>query len=213
MNILKKLQFAWQTRNTSEGLDNPSKDMNLKTNINSSLIQNKNDFGSNVIPLPTPSLSEREITNEINLPFQESPTPVRFRGLLNTPELEDFFQKNFFGFGRHNGSKFRSLEILEQEKQSIVSQFQNKLVELIERKQEKIKKLENEIIGIEGISLAMCDQLKLACKHLHRDIDLLSEQIEAATNSKGWILDPLQRYHNGYTIGIREAIAFDLIAN
>ena len=102
--------------------------------------------------------------------------------------------------------------MLDQGKQSITSQFQNKLTEVIERKQEKLNKLESEIIAIEGVSSAMSAQLRLACDQLRRDINLLQEQIAAAADGKGWILEPLQRYHIGFTKGLREAIDFELLA-
>ena len=103
--------------------------------------------------------------------------------------------------------------MLEEGKQSITSQFQNKLTELIERKHEKLNKLSSEIIAVEGVSKSMSAQLHLACDHLQRDINLLREQIAAAGFGKGWILEPLQRYHIGFTKGLREAIEFELLAD
>ena len=58
----------------------------------------------------------------------------------------------------------------------------------------------------------MSAQLRLACDHLQRDIRLLHEQVDAAATGKGWILEPLQRYHIGFTKGLREALEFELIA-
>ena len=166
----------------------------------------------NVIALPLANKEPLPLPTGLDLASPQPPAPIRFKGLLNTPELEAFFQENFFGYGRHTGSRFRSQEMLDQGKQSITSQFQNKLTEVIERKQEKLNKLESEIIAIEGVSSAMSAQLRLACDQLRRDINLLQEQIAAAAGGTGWILEPLQRYHIGFTKGLREAIEFELLA-
>jgi cell division septum initiation protein DivIVA len=167
---------------------------------------------TNVIALPVPEREIPALPTGTDTAPQQPPAPIRFRGLLNAPELAAFFQENFFGYGRHAGSKFRTREMLEQGKQSITSQFQNKLIELIEQKQEKAHRLRSEIIAIEGVSNSMSAQLRLACDQLQRDINLLQEQIAAAATGKGWILEPLHRYQIGFTKGLREAIEFELLA-
>jgi len=212
MNMLKMLKQAWYGSRDVGGTAEPQKEVPAYHAAAPEAEPSPSPNLTNVIALPINNWNGPTPIPDDTLPFQQVPPPIRFKGLLNAPELEAFFQENFFGYGRHTGSKFRTQEILDQGKQSITSQFQNKLTELIERKQEKLNKLQSEIIAIEGVSNSMSAQLRLACDHLQRDIRLLREQVEAAATGKGWILEPLQRYHIGFTKGLREALEFELIA-
>lgn len=213
MNMLKALKQAWlgnqNNRDVTESTNTVSTTQTPAPEASIAAAATPN----NVIALP---VVDREVPSQApasDIALPQEPAPLRFKGLFNAPELESFFAENFFGYGRHTGSKFRTQEMLAQGKQSITSQFQNKLTELIERKQEKINKLRNEMIAIEGVSNAMSAQLRLACDQLQRDINLLGEQIEAAVHGRGWVLEPLQRYEIGFTKGLREAIEFELLAN
>ena len=212
MNMLMMLKKAWYGSRDETGQNKPEKDV-------PALQTAEPDHPTpavptnNVIALPVTNRHSASLPSGADMALEETPVPVRFRGLLNAAELEAFFRENFFGYGRHTGSRFRTQEMLEEGKQSITSQFQNKLTELIERKHEKLNKLSSEIIAVEGVSKSMSAQLHLACDQLQRDINLLREQIEAAGLGKGWILEPLQRYHIGFTKGLREAIEFELLAD
>jgi len=212
MKLLKMLKQAWYGSPTETGTPEPQKELPASQSGVPDTSAPAVPTLNNVIALPLPNRDSLSPLPGTDMPLQQAPTSLRFKGLLNTPELEFFFQENFFGYGRHAGSKFRTQEVLEQGKQSITSQFQNKLTELIEQKQEKMNKLRSELIAIEGVSSAMSAQLRLACDQLQRDINLLLEQIDAATAGKGWIREPLQRYHIGFTKGLREAIDFELLA-
>ena len=212
MNMLNRFRQAWfsprnENKNTEPQQSTPVTESGAVENS-----PPESSVPTNVIALPLPHRGESSAIPEGGTSLHQSRPVTRFKGILNTPELEAFFQENFFGYGRHTGSKFRSHEMLEQGKQSIISQFKNKLIELIGRKQEKLNKLESELIAIQGVSNSMCSQLRLACHQLQRDIDLLQEQIDAASSGKGWILEPLQRYQIGFTKGLHEAIEFEILA-
>jgi hypothetical protein len=137
--------------------------------------------------------------------------PIRFNGLINAPELTAFFAENYFGLGRHNGAHFRTQEALELGRSSLISKFQNTLAGLLGRKQERINRLQRELIAIEGLSPATSSQLRLACEHLEREILELQQQIEKASEGKGWVLESLNRYQIGFLKGLREAIDFELL--
>ncbi len=141
-----------------------------------------------------------------------SPSPIRFTGLMNAPELTAFFEENYFGLGRHNGANYKTQEALDLGKESLIAKFQNALTDLIERNQTRGNRIQNELIAIEGVSQPMSAQLRLACEHLRRDIAVLHEQIDSAREGKGWILEALNRYQMGFTKGLREAINFELLA-
>jgi hypothetical protein len=134
-------------------------------------------------------------------------------GLMDTFELKAFFAENFFGLGRHNGSTYRTQEALAQGKQGIVSRFQNTVATLIEQRQAKIDRLRNMQLQTEGVCATTAAQLDLAQSRLERDISVLREQIAQAENSKGWVLEALNRYQIGFGKGLREAIDFELLGN
>lgn len=130
---------------------------------------------------------------------------------MNASELTTFFEENFFGLGRHNGAHYRTQESLDLGRQSLISRFQNRLADLVERKQAKINKLRSEMIAIEGVSPSMSAQLRLACEHLQREISQLQDQIDSAGAGKGWVLEALNRYQIGFAKGLREVIDFELL--
>lgn len=166
---------------------------------------------SNVVSLPLAAAANlEEKDNALDLSLTPKLSPIK--GLMNAPEITEFFNENYFGLGRHNGSNFRTHEALELGKRSLISKFQNSLTDLLESKQAKINKLQNQLVAIEGISLAMTQQLKLACDHIEREIKVLTEQIEHANLQKGWVLEALNRYQLGFMKGLNDAIEFEFLA-
>lgn len=142
-----------------------------------------------------------------------APQPPRIRGLLDAPEIKAFFEENYFGLGRHNGAHYRTQEALEQGKRSLVSQFQNTLAELVERKQAKADKLHDTLLETQGLCATTTARLQLARTHIEREMEMLQSQIDSASENKGWVLEVLNRYQTGFGKGLREAIEFELLAD
>jgi hypothetical protein len=175
-------------------------------------------------PLPRPVQAESnvvQLTAPINSPEglnanleggQAGPVPSsQPRGLLDAPELKAFFAENHFGLGRHNGSNYRTQEALELGQRALVSQFQNVLAELIERRQAKADRLTDKMLETEGICSVTTGRLREACTRLDREMTVLQEQVSYAGDRKGWILEALNRYQIGFGKGMREAIEFELL--
>lgn len=171
--------------------------------------------GSNVIVLQPqrqqPSAPDSQPSGNTPRRDEDAPAPKRIAGLMNTPELERFFQENHFGLGRHNGANYRSNEALELGKRSLIARFQNVIGELIARREQKRHKLQLELIGIEGISPTMSAQLRLAGEQLQKEVALLERQVTLAESGQGWVLDALNHYQIGFNKGLREAIEFELL--
>ncbi len=162
---------------------------------------------SNVISLPVNLISEEQTLDE----YLAKPKQSTTKGLMNAPEITEFFNENYFGLGRHNGVNYRTQDALELGKKSIISKFQNTLNDLLENKYSKINKLKNQLVAIEGISFAMTQQLEIACEHIQREIEVLTTQIENADTHKGWVLEALNRYQLGFIKGLNDAIEFELL--
>jgi hypothetical protein len=167
---------------------------------------------SNMVSLPLTEINIEEKNNPLDSSLTLKPKLSPIKGLMNAEEITAFFNENYFGLGRHNGSNFRTQEALDLGKRSLISKFQNTLADLLESKQARINKLQNQLVAIEGISASMTQQLKLACEHVEREINVLQDQIESAGNQKGWVLEALNRYQIGYMRGLNEAIEFEFLA-
>lgn len=173
------------------------------------------DALSNVIQLPLLSPLAQpaglepapHMTAEPDQPVRQPP------GLFGNPELKAFFEENFFGLGRHNGSFYKTQEALLQGKQSLVSRFQNTASAMVEQRQAKIAQLRNMQLQTEGVCPTTTAQFDLACIRLLREMDAMREQITLAADSKGWVLEALNRYQIGFSKGLREAVDFELLGN
>jgi hypothetical protein len=87
------------------------------------------EAASNVISLPARAPLDAPAGLDAHLaeaPAPVSRRPIQPRGLLDAPELKEFFADNHFGLGRHNGCNFRTQDALQQGKQALVSRFQNR---------------------------------------------------------------------------------------
>lgn len=166
---------------------------------------------SNVVQMTTPISSPEVLNTHLDTGKAASAPSTQPRGLLDAPELKAFFAENHFGLGRHNGSNYRTQEALELGQRSLVSQYQNVLAELIERRQAKADRLTDKILETEGLCSVTTGRLREACTRLDREMAVLQEQFASAGERKGWILEALNRYQIGFGKGMREAIEFELL--
>ena len=199
---LKKL-FNWNKKTEDQDTN-----LNVQSNLSVTEDNHKSEV-SNVIPLMSNANEPQQ--GQINLESTVKLTPTK--GLLNTPEIMAFFEENYYGLGRHNGSNFRTHDALDLGKRSLVSKFQNTLDDLLESKHTKINKLKKQSIAIEGLSIPMTQQLKQACEHLEREIEVLKHQISISDSQKGWVLEALNRYQIGFMKGVSDAIDFEYLAS
>lgn len=177
----------------------------------------------NVIPLPaSKAAADRKAAGfnpagatypaAIAEEFTPAPAPAqRFKGLLNTPELEAFFAANYFGFGRYNGSRHQTREALESGQLAMLSTFGHILADLAERRHAKYDRLMLARLDVETLSDAMADKLNLAGAQVQREMTLLREQITLCEQRRGWVLEAINRYQLGFDRGMREALDFSLL--
>lgn len=167
--------------------------------------------GAKVIQMHRPAADagppEAPLSDEFAKP---QPQPQRVKGLMNSPELEAFFRSNQFGYGRHHGSHYRTREALEHGLLAVVTNFQNIVADLAERRQARVDKLQQRCLEVATLSPTMAETLRLACDQAIREISVLKEQHALAEQRKGWVLDALNRYQLGFDRGVREALDFEL---
>lgn len=213
MNIKGMLQKFWGNANTDLVETPPKEAGNPSTKVEITPTEPR----CNVVKLP---VKPQKIDHSASGPLEYPPmpgvasglAPVRHKGLMNSPELEAFFQDNHFGLGRHNGASYRSHEALELGKRSLIARFHNVLGDLIARRQEKLNKMQMELIAIEGVSPTMSAQLRLACEQVQSEVVLLEKQVDLSDAGQGWVLDALNSYQIGFNKGLREALDFELLA-
>lgn len=174
------------------------------------------DAINNVISLPP--RTPLDTPPGLDAPLADSPVPPaaaspQARGLLDTPVLKAFFADNHFGLGRHNGANYRTQEALDLGRHALVSRFQNTLAELVEQKQAKADRLHDKLLETEGFCDITTGRLRQARTNLEREMTLLRAQVDSASESKGWVLEALNRYQIGYGKGLREAVEFELLTD
>ena len=90
MNMLKMIKQAWYGSRDVDGTAEPRKESQAtgpETEPSPPTALN------NVIALPIHNWNGPAPIPDDALPFQQVPSPIRFKGLLNAPELEAFFQE------------------------------------------------------------------------------------------------------------------------
>lgn len=161
---------------------------------------------TNVIPLPAPEV-------QISAPPDAPPTPKQhsIRGQIGSELVKAFFDQNHFGLGRHNGANYRTLDAMEFGRNGRIAEFKNAIRGTVEQTQAKIDRLTSTQIEAEGVCKSTSARLALAVTQLERDLKVLNEQSDLATEGKGWVLEALNRYQAGFVKGMREAVEAELI--
>lgn len=201
--------------------------MNLKKLLFWQLEANPANFHE-IVKTPPPSIhSDDAVSNVIRLPNSSplsNPAGLagvkrqeddinrlpKDSGLMDLPEIQKFFSQNHFGLGKHNGANFKTQAALDLGKQSIISQFQNVLAELYERKKAKKQKLHIMALQTEGYCEVTSSMIEFAKTNVQRDMEVLEGQISEAVHGKGWILQALNEYQIGFGKGLSEAVEFEL---
>jgi hypothetical protein len=169
------------------------------------------------LPLDTPVDNPAGFASEPVTPLESNPSSAAHSktntpaGLMAASELQAFFDNNFFGLGRHNGSHYKTQEAQTQGKAALVSQFQNAVEVVIGQKLAKVDALRNMELQTDGVCHTATSQLRLACTRLERDMASLQNQIDLADQGKGWVLAALNEYQIGFGKGLRQAIDAEVL--
>lgn len=131
-------------------------------------------------------------------------------GLLDEPELRDFFVLNHFGLGRHNGAAYRTREALDRGRQALIARFQNSVERLAQRREMQLRRLQDMLIEIHGVSDTTSRRVSQAVACLERDRATLAEQLAASTEPRGWVAQAVYDYETGFAKGLYEAVAMQV---
>lgn len=204
MNILRKLFVNQETANPVATEELLSEGEQLQQPLVETVGQEQPQ--SNVIPLPAPEV-------QISAPpdAQQTPKQHSVRGQIGSELVKAFFDQNHFGLGRHNGANYRTLDAMEFGRSGRIAEFKNAIRGTVEQTQAKIDRLTSTQIEAEGVCKSTSARLALAVTQLERDLKVLNEQSDLATEGKGWVLEALNRYQAGFVKGMREAVEAELI--
>ncbi len=167
----------------------------------------------NVIPLHARAEGTSGDRIQISDPWPASARTGIGAGPFRSPLVAAFFAENYFGLGRHNGAHFRTRDALDLGKAQLTARFQNVLAQLLIDSEARLARLRDKAVETAGICSTTTARLELACASVQREIDDLRSQLELTAAGKGWVLEALNRYQIGFTKGLHEALAFDLIAS
>jgi len=179
-----------------------------------------------VIPLPKrtprkdhdssgPPMDDDRVDSDLELaeggPVIKAPInyPIKFKGLLDSPEIRDFLDQGFFGFGRHNGVRYQTLQTLESGKAALISNFQNVLDSVIARCNAKHDALELKRLDISAVCPDIAAKIDLALGQITREVQILETQKTLAERERGWIAAALKDYEAGFTRGLRDSVDFN----
>lgn len=131
-------------------------------------------------------------------------------GLLDEPELREFFAVNHFGLGRHNGAAYRTREALDRGRQALIARFQNSVQRLRQRREVHLRRLQDTLVQIEGVSDTTSRRVSQAVAYLERDQATLAEQVTASAEASGWVAQAAYEYESGFAKGLYEAVAMQV---
>jgi len=134
-------------------------------------------------------------------------------GLLDAPQLLQFFKDDHLAQGTHDGATYRSREALEQGRHGLIAGFQKLLESLVERRIAEHFRLQDSLLETEGLDRGVERRLQLACERVEREIGVLRSEILAAADGKGWVLEALNQYQIGFLRGVKTAVEFQLMAS
>jgi hypothetical protein len=165
-----------------------------------------------VLPFPTRATATGTISAEYGCQIETpEPSPRKFHGMLDMPEIEAFLSGTHFGLGRHNGACLRTTEALNREVRTITVRFQGLLLEQIERKRTHISRMRLESLRTAGLSEQVTARLTMAAEQLEDEISRLNSQIAAAEKGEGWVRAAIELYRTGFLKGMQEALEFELL--
>lgn len=169
------------------------------------------ETADNVITLPTSTEIDPPVSESQAEQLAAKPTARPQRGLLDAPELKAFFESGHFGHGRYDGTNCRTQESMENGRRTIIAEFQNTVTALLGQRIVKAHRLEDAQLETDGVCSLTTARLKLAQVFQEREIAKLHEQIELAEQGRGWVLEAINRYQQGFRLGLKSAIEFDLL--
>jgi len=167
-----------------------------------------NVFALNARDLPADSSGIDPVTTDTSALMLPNARP---RGLMNSPEIAEFFAANYFGLGRHNGAHYCTQAAQELGMEGIVARFQNAIAMRAANLEAEVGRLRNIEIQVAGVCATTSAQLQRAREHVERDIAVLREQSTLASARKGWVLEALNRYQMGFAKGLQEIVNGELL--
>lgn len=185
---------AWWTRRPADQASSTLKDekvVQLRPSVDSG-------------PRGSPDVAEQMV------PAQSGPAAVPAVALMDDSGIQEFLRENWFGLGRHNGAVFRTRESLDRGRSSVIARFQNTIEGLAARREAQIRRLQDTLIEIEGISETTSRRLDQAVQCMQQDVVKLRAEIAHSTRAEGWVKEAVLSYEAGFAKGLYEAVAVEM---
>lgn len=117
--------------------------------------------------------------------------------------LKQFLDRSFSSKGFNDGYEIHQVEILENNKRKIRSEFRYVLDLLIDDRKREIFSLRNQLVSTDGIAKRIHDQLQLRIEELQMLISQLQRQKELSVEDEGLVMVPIHNYHDGFVKGVQ----------
>ena len=131
--------------------------------------------------------------------------PSEVSVLMRAPELVSFSHTDWLARGRLQGSQDTSAQALDRGLLAVVTQFQQTVTAMVQRRLDRIANLQQLMQEQAGFSPATRATLGQACALVQVEIGVLSAQSALAARRRGWVLPALNRYRQGVDSGAQRS--------
>ncbi len=150
-----------------------------------------------------PDMLAQALANDGRFDILGSPNEVSV--LMRAPELVAFSHTDWFARGCRQASHDSSAQALDHGLLAVVTQFQQTVTAMVQRRLHRIANLQQLMQEHAGFSPDTRATLGQACALVQVEIAVLSAQSALSARQRGWVLPALNRYRQGFDSGAQRS--------
>ena len=176
--------------------------------------QKENPFKMIGEPLSKASEAQVETIPPADL-FIDNEEPQSLYQLAAEPQskISVFLSRNYHSIGTSDGYEYHSQESLEVGKDKIKAEFQLILDQAIQEKLGSRLQMKHMIVYVGKIADTTRQTLENTIEELNASLDLLQKQKELSSENKGWVMNAVHSYHQGFIQGLNDYIIGENLLN
>lgn len=158
-------------------------------------------------------------THQENIPpvdlFIDTEVPQPEQQLLEETQnkITIFINRNYHSMGTNDGYEYHSQDTLEVGKKKISAEFQLIIDKSIQEKFGSRLQIKNLIVDVTNVSDGARQKLENTVEELNSSLALLQKQKELSAENKGWVMNAVHSYHQGFIQGLNDYINGENLLN
>lgn len=136
----------------------------------------------------------------------EVPQPESQAAAETQSKITVFLNRNYHSMGINDGYEYHSQDTLETGKKKIRAEFQLIVDQEIETMSQQKLKMRTLVIDVTKISDEAKQKLELTIEEVNASLLKLEKQKELSAENKGWVMNVIHSYHQGYVQGLNNFI-------